>query len=79
MLSVYLYKNEKMFQIDPNNDLKEEPELKSRCCFTLFWTGNAKILNMSESQRGQICLDMCNFVNMPEYAWNITRLNQPGF
>ena len=26
MLSVYFYKNEKMFQIDLNNDLKEKPE-----------------------------------------------------
>ena len=25
-----------MFQIDLNSDLKEEPDLKSRCCFTLF-------------------------------------------
>ena len=25
MLSVYFYKNEKMFQIDLNSDLKEEP------------------------------------------------------
>ena len=28
--------NEKMFQIDLNSDLKEEPDLKSRCWFTLF-------------------------------------------
>ena len=26
----------KMFQIDLNNDLKEEPDLKCRCCFTLI-------------------------------------------
>ena len=25
-----------MFQIDLNNDLKEELDLKSRCCFTLL-------------------------------------------
>ena len=25
-----------MFQTDLNSDLKEEPDLKSRCCFTLF-------------------------------------------
>ena len=36
MLSVVFYKNEKMLQIDLNNDLKEEPDLKSRCCFTLL-------------------------------------------
>ena len=38
----------------------------------ITWTGNARILNMSESQLGQICLDMCNFVNIPEYVWNST-------
>ena len=37
MLSVYFgSENEKMFQIDLNSDLKEEPDLKSRCWFTLF-------------------------------------------
>ena len=25
-------------------------------------------LNLSQSQCGQICFDMCNFVNMPEYT-----------
>ena len=25
-------------------------------------------MNRSQSQCGQICLDMCNFVNMPEYT-----------
>ena len=25
-----------MIQIDMNSDLKEEPDLKSRCCFTLL-------------------------------------------
>ena len=39
MLSVNFYKNEKMFQIDLNSDLKEEPDLRSRYCFTLLWTG----------------------------------------
>ena len=29
-------KNENMFQIDFNNDLKEEPDLRSRCWFTYF-------------------------------------------
>ena len=29
-------KNEKMFQIDLDSDLKEEPDLKGRCWFTLF-------------------------------------------
>ena len=45
----------------------------------ITWFGNAGILNMPESQCKQICLDMCNFVNMPEYSWNITYLNQPEF
>ena len=35
--NVYLWnKNRKMFQIDLDSDLKEEPDLKSRCSFTLF-------------------------------------------
>ena len=68
VLSAYLYKNEKMFKIDLNSDLKEEFDLKSSCCFTLLWTGNSMILNVSESQCGQICLVTCNFVNKPEYA-----------
>ena len=29
-------KMKKLFQIDLNSDLKEEPDLKSRCWFTLF-------------------------------------------
>ena len=37
MLNVYFRnKNEKMFHDDLNSDLKEEPELKSRCWLTLF-------------------------------------------
>ena len=39
----------KMFQIDLNSDLKEEPDLKSRCLVYTFWTGNARALNMHES------------------------------
>ena len=35
MLNVYFENNEKMFQVDLKSDLKEEPDLKSRCCFTL--------------------------------------------
>ena len=64
-----LKRKQKMFQIDPNSDLKEELDLKSRFYFTLFeLVYNARILNMSESQCGQTCLDMCNVVHMPEYA-----------
>ena len=48
MLNVYFWnKNEKLFQIDLNSDLKEKPDLKS------IRTGNAKILNMPES--AEIC------------------------
>ena len=36
MLSVNFYKNEKFFQIDLNSDLKKEPNLNSRYCFTLL-------------------------------------------
>ena len=43
----------KMFQIDLNSDLKQEPDLKSRCLVYTFWTGNARALNMHEST--QIC------------------------
>ena len=28
--------NEKMFQIDLNNDLKDETDLKSRCWFLIY-------------------------------------------
>ena len=55
-----------MFQIDLNSDLKEEPDLKSRCCFTLFelvMPGYMRYLYIY-----QIYLDMCNYVNLPEYA-----------
>ena len=32
MLNIYIWnKNEKMFQIALNSDLKEEPEFKDRC------------------------------------------------
>ena len=67
MLNAYLRnKNQKMFQINLNSDLKEEPDLKSRCCFTLFelvMPGYMRYLYIY-----QICLDMCNYVNLPEYA-----------
>ena len=69
-----------MFQIDLNSDLKEEPDLKSSCLLLyIIWTCNAMILNKSESQYGQIYLDVRNFVNMPACAWNITCLNKPQF
>ena len=67
MLGVFFYKNEKMFQIDLKCDLNEEPDLKSRCCFKLLWTGNAKIMNILNPNVGThasiwvalwICLNM---------------------
>ena len=57
---------------------KEEPYLKSRCCFTLLelvMLGSWICLNPNVGNM----LGMCNFVNMPEYAWNITCLNKQGF
>ena len=72
MLSVNFYKNEKMFEIDLNSDLKREPDLNSRYCFTLLWTDR----NPNVGKYASIC--MCNFVNMPEYTWNITWLNKLG-
>ena len=39
MLNVYFgNKNEKTFQIDLNSDLKEKPNFKRWCCFTLVFT-----------------------------------------
>ena len=64
MLSAYFYKNEMMFQIDLKCDLKEEADLKSRCCFTLLWTDNAKILNTSEPECGNALI--CVKHNMPK-------------
>ena len=58
---------------------KRRTWLKEQILLYISWIGNARILNLSESQCGQICLDMCNFVNMPEYAWKITCLNKPEF
>ena len=82
ILNVYFRnRNEKRFQVDLNSDLKEESDLKSRCWFTLFelvipgsWIG----MNLLP-EYGQISLDMCNFLNIPEYAWKITCLNKPEF
>ena len=43
----------------------------------VIWTGNARIMNMSEYQCGQICPDISNLVNIPEYAWNMTCVSKP--
>ena len=57
VLNVYFWnKNAKMFQIDLSNDLKEEPELKSRCCFTL--------LEYKDPEYGWIPV----WANMPRYV-----------
>ena len=56
---------------------KRRTWLKKQVLFYITWTGHDRILNVSESQCEQICLDMCNFANMPEYAWNIRCLNKP--
>ena len=37
-MSTFEAKMKKMFQIDLESDLNEEPDLKSRCRFTLFGT-----------------------------------------
>ena len=63
----------KMIQIDLNSGLKEEPVINLQL-YTIC-KGNGRILNMSESQFRRIWLDICNFLNVPEYAWNITCLN----
>ena len=44
----------------------------------------ARTLNMSESAKNipeceQTCPNMSNVVNMAEYAWNKTILNEPRF
>ena len=67
MLNVYFWnKNKQIFQIDLDSDLKEEPDL-----LYIIWAGNARIRDMSESQCGQICPDICNFVMMHLDAWYI--------
>ena len=58
---------------------KRRTWLEEQVLLYIFWTDNERILNMSETQCGQICLDMCNFVNICEYVWNITCLNKPEF
>ena len=70
MLNIYFWnENEKGFQ------RRSWPE--KQVLLYIIWTGNASILNMSEPQFGQICIDVCNFVSIGEYAWNITCLNKP--
>ena len=53
-----------MFQIYLGSDLKEEPDLMS--LFEPVTPESWIYLNLLIY--AQICLNMCNFVNMPEYA-----------
>ena len=62
MLNVYFCnKNEKMFLIDLNSDLKEEPDLDSSCCFTLFepvMAGSWICLNSIVGKYAPICVTL---------------------
>ena len=62
MLSVDFYKNEKMFQIYLNSDLKEKRDLKSRYCFTLLWND----LNPNVVKYALICVTLWICLNMRE-------------
>ena len=62
MLSVDFYKNEKMFQIYLNSDLKEKRDLKSRYCFTLLWND----LNANVVKYALICVTLWICLNMRE-------------
>ena len=55
-----------MFQIDLNSDLKEEPNLKSKCWFKLF---------EPVMQGSSICLNLLKYARMWE---NIPRYVQLG-
>ena len=57
MLSINCYKNEKMFQIDLNSDLKKEPELKSR-----YWTD----LNPNVGEYASLCVTLWICLNIRE-------------
>ena len=67
---------------DPNrseNWFKRRTWFEEQVFLCITWTNNARILNMSEPQCGQICRAMCNFVNISEYVWNITCLYKSEF
>ena len=61
---------------------KRRTWLEEQVLLYTIWIGNSKILNMPESAEmpkcGQIflhnCNKNCNFVDLPEYAWNQGRL-----
>ena len=52
---LFLTQKEKMFQIDLENDLKKEPDLKSRCWFTLLGP---------VVQGSSICLNLLKYARM---------------
>ena len=62
VLSVNFYKNEKMFEIDLNSDLKIEPNLKSRYCFTLLRID----LNPNVGKYASICVTLWICLNISE-------------
>ena len=67
MLNVYLWnKNKKMFQIDLNSDLKEEPDLKSKCCFTLFEPVIPRYILSIYTKYALICVNLWICLNMRE-------------
>ena len=70
MMNAYFWnKKEKMFQIDLKSDLKEEPNLQSRCCFTLLepvMPGSWIRLNPNVGKYVSICVTLWICLNMPE-------------
>ena len=62
MLSANFYNNEKMFQIEKNSNLKEEPDLKSRYYFTLLWTN----FNPNVGKYDLICVALWICLNIRE-------------
>ena len=66
-----------MLQVDLKRLFKRRTWFEEQVLLYITWIGNAKIRNMSESQCEQIYFDMCTFVNIPEYEWNIMCLNKP--
>ena len=62
MLNIYSWKkNEKLSQIDLNSGLKQEPDLKSRCCFTLCelaMPGSLTYLNPNVGKYIPVCVAM---------------------
>ena len=76
MLNVYFWNKKEKMKMQ-KQWFKRRTWLEEQVLLYFMWTGNARILNMSESQCGQIRLDMYNFVSVPKYAWSVTCLNKP--